>query len=159
MNRELIYLLLIFGLLVIPRALQRFKIPAPITCLVFGIGAMLAWGVKTHDPVVTLLSTLGISSLFLFAGLEVDLRELRRGLWPLLTHLAVRIVTLAGAAWLAWHYLALGWQASALLALALLTPSTGFILATLARSGLRSAERRAGKQCGSPFSHRWAPSI
>src|SRR3546814_14016886 len=103
MNRELIYLLLIFGLLVIPRALQRFKIPAPITCLVFGIGAMLAWGVKTHDPVVTLLSTLGISSLFLFAGLEVDLRELRRGLWPLLTHLAVRIVTLAGAAWLAWH--------------------------------------------------------
>src|SRR3546814_17242630 len=96
MNRELIYLLLIFGLLVIPRALQRFKIPAPITCLVFGIGAMLAWGVKTHDPVVTLLSTLGISSLFLFAGLEVDLRELRRGRWPLLTHLAVRIITLAG---------------------------------------------------------------
>src|SRR3546814_4907112 len=117
MNRELIYLLLIFGLLVIPRALQRFKIPAPITCLVFGIGAMLAWGVKTHDPVVTLLSTPGISSLFLFAGLEVDLRELRRGLWPLLTHLAVRIIPLAGAAWLAWHYLDLGWQASALLAL------------------------------------------
>src|SRR3546814_815364 len=141
MNRELIYLLLIFGLLVIPRALQRFKIPAPITCLVFGIGAMLAWGVKTHDPVVTLLSTLGISSLFLFAGLEVDLRELRRGLWPLLTHLAVRIITLAGAAWLAWHYLDLGWQASALLALALLTPSTGFILDTLERLGLDEEER------------------
>src|SRR3546814_510167 len=141
MNRELIYLLLIFGLLVIPRALQRFKIPAPITCLVFGIGAMLAWGVKTHDPVVTLLSTLGISSLFLFAGLEVDLRELRRGLWPLLTHLAVRIVTLAGVAWLAWHYLDLGWQASALLALALLTPSTGFILDTLERLGLDEEER------------------
>ena len=141
MNRELIYLLLIFGLLVIPRALQRFKIPAPITCLVFGIGAMLAWGVKTHDPVVTLLSTLGISSLFLFAGLEVDLRALRRGLRPLLTHLAVRIVTLAGAGWLAWHYLDLGWQASALLALALLTPSTGFILDTLERLGLDEEER------------------
>ncbi|MFC3714935.1 cation:proton antiporter [Luteimonas soli] len=141
MNQELIYLLLIFGLLVIPRALQRFKIPAPITCLVFGIGAMLAWGVKTHDPVVTLLSTLGISSLFLFAGLEVDLRELRRGLWPLLTHLAIRMVTLTGAAWLAWHFLDLGWQASALLALALLTPSTGFILDTLERLGLDEEER------------------
>src|SRR3546814_17968143 len=141
MNRELIYLLLIFGLLVIPRALQRFKIPAPITCLVFGIGAMLAWGVKTHDPVVTLLSTLGISSLFLFAGLEVDLRELRRGLWPLLTHLAVRIVTLAGAAWLAWPYLDLGWQSSALLGLALLTPSTGLILATLDSLGLDERAR------------------
>src|SRR3546814_8702567 len=67
--------------------------------------------------------------------------ELRRGLWPLLTHLAVRIVTLAGAAWLAWHYLDLGWQASALLALALLTPSTGFILDTLERLGLDEEER------------------
>src|SRR3546814_34108 len=63
------------------------------------------------------------------------------GLWPLLTHLAVRIVTLAGVAWLAWHYLDLGWQASALLALALLTPSTGFILDTLERLGLDEEER------------------
>lgn len=141
MNRELIYLLLILGLLVIPRALQRFKIPAPITCLVFGIGAMLAWGAETHDPVVALLSTLGISSLFLFAGLEVDLRALRRGLWPLLAHLAIRIVTLVGAGWLAWRYLDLGWQAAGLLALALLTPSTGFILDTLERLGLDEEER------------------
>src|SRR3546814_13724972 len=107
---------------------------------------MLAWGVKTHDPVVTLLSTLGISSLFLFAGLEVDLRALRRGLWPLLTHLAVRIITLAGAAWLAWHYLDLGCQASALLALALLTPSTGFILATPDPPALAQVQ------------HSWVPS-
>src|SRR3546814_11279975 len=122
MNRELIYLLLIFGLLVIPRALQRFKIPAPITCLVFGIGAMLAWGVKTHDPVVTLLSTLGISSLFLFAGLDVDLSEMRCGLWPLLTHLAVRLVTQAGAAWRALTYIDLGRQAAAVRATATLRP-------------------------------------
>jgi Kef-type K+ transport system membrane component KefB len=141
MNRELIYLLLILGLLVIPRALQRFNIPAPITCLVFGIGAMLAWGAKTHDPVVALLSTLGISSLFLFAGLEVDLRALRRGLWPLLAHLAIRVAMLCGVAWLAWRYLDLGWQAAGLLALALLTPSTGFILDTLERLGLDEEER------------------
>lgn len=141
MNRELIYLLLIFGLLVIPRALQRFKIPAPITCLVFGVGAMLAWGTKTQDPVVTLMSTLGISSLFLFAGLEVDMRALRRGLWPLLAHLAVRTGALAIVAWLAWRVLGLGWQASSLLALALLTPSTGFILDTLERLGLDEEER------------------
>jgi Kef-type K+ transport system membrane component KefB len=141
MNRELVYLLLIFGLLVIPRMLQRFRIPAPITCLLLGIGAMLAWGSKTHDPVVTLLSTLGISSLFLFAGLEVDLQALRRGLWPLLTHLTIRAATLSGVGWLAWRYLDLGWQAAGLLALALLTPSTGFILDTLERLGLDPEER------------------
>ncbi len=141
MNNELIYLLLIFGLLVIPRALQRFRIPGPITCLALGIAAMLAWGDKTHDPVVTLLSTLGISSLFLFAGLEVELKTLRRGLGRLLTHLAIRLVALAGVGWLAWHFLGLGWQASALVALALLTPSTGFILDTLAKLGLDEEER------------------
>jgi Kef-type K+ transport system membrane component KefB len=141
MNRELVYLLLILGLLVVPRALQRFKIPAPITCLMFGIGAMLAWGDKVHDPVVALMSTLGISSLFLFAGLEVDLRALRRGLWPLLAHLAIRIATLCGVAWLGWRYLGIGWQAAGLLALALLTPSTGFILDTLERLGLDEEER------------------
>ncbi len=141
MNNELIYLLLIFGLLVVPRALQQFRIPGPITCLALGIAAMLAWGEKTQDPVVTLLSTLGISSLFLFAGLEVELKTLRRGLGRLLTHLAIRLVALAGVGWLAWHFLGLGWQAASLVALALLTPSTGFILDTLAKLGLDEEER------------------
>jgi len=141
MNQELIYLTLIIGLLVVPRALQRFRLPAPITCLLLGIGAMLAWGDRTHDPVVVLLSTLGISSLFLFAGLEVDLHALRRGFGRLLVHLLVRIATLAAASWVAWHWFGLAWQPAALVALALLTPSTGFILDTLERLGLDEEER------------------
>jgi len=141
LNRELVYLLLIFGLLVVPRALQRAKIPAPITCLLLGVAAMLAWGERTHDPVVALLSVLGISSLFLFAGLEVELQALRRGLSRLLVHLAIRVATMSLVGWLAWRYLHMGWQAAALLALALLTPSTGFILDTLERLGLDEQER------------------
>ncbi|WP_058362806.1 cation:proton antiporter, partial [Xanthomonas translucens] len=141
MSHELIYLLLIFALLVIPRALQRFKLPAPLTCLLFGIVAMLAMGERAHDPVIVLLATLGISSLFLFAGLEVDPKALRRGMWPLLLHLLVRGVTLFGVGWLAWRYAALPWQAAGLLALALLTPSTGFIIDSLGRLGLSEEER------------------
>lgn len=141
MSQELIHLALIFALLVVPRALQRFSLPAPLTCLVFGIGAMLWLGDSAHDPVVALLSTLGISSLFLFAGLEVDIQALRRGLWPLLAHLFIRGVVLTAAAWLGWRYAGLGWQAAALLALALLTPSTGFIVDTLGRLGLDDEER------------------
>lgn len=141
MSHELIYLLLIFALLVIPRALQRFKLPAPLTCLLFGIVAMLAMGERAHDPVIVLLATLGISSLFLFAGLEVDPKALRRGMWPLLLHLLVRGGTLFGVGWLAWRYAALPWQAAGLLALALLTPSTGFIIDSLGRLGLSEEER------------------
>jgi Kef-type K+ transport system membrane component KefB len=88
-----------------------------------------------------LLSTLGISSLFLFAGLEVDPQALRRGMGRLLVHLLVRLATLSGTAWVAWRWFALDWQAAALVALALLTPSTGFILDTLERLGLDEEER------------------
>ena len=141
MDNELVYLLLIFGLLVVPRWLQRFKLPGPITSLALGIGAMLLWGDRTHDPVVVLLSTIGISSLFLFAGLEVDPAELRKGFRQLATHLVIRIATLTATAWLAWRFAGLAWQAAPLLALALLTPSTGFILDTLERLGLNEEER------------------
>lgn len=141
MNNELIYLLLIFGLLVIPRALQRFKLPAPITCLLFGLGAVLLWGDRTHDSVIVLLSTLGISSLFLFAGLEVELPALRKELPRLMVYLTTQIACLVGVSWLGWYFLDLGWQAAALVSLALLTPSTGFIVDTLERLGLNAEER------------------
>ena len=141
MSPELVYLLLIFGLLVIPRFLQQFKLPAPLTCLLFGVAAMLVLGRKSHDEVVALLATLGISSLFLFAGLEVELKALRRGLWPLVIHLVIRLLTLLAVGWLGWRYAHLSWQASGLLALALLTPSTGFIIDTLGRLGLDEKEQ------------------
>ena len=134
-------LLLLFALLVVPRALQRLKIPAPITSLALGLAAVLAWGDRAHDDIVTLLSTIGISSLFLFAGLEVDLAALRRCLRHLATHLAIRVGTVAITAWVAWRFAGLQWQAAALVALALWTPSTGFILDTLERLGLEEEER------------------
>lgn len=138
---EVAYLILIFGLLVVPRALQRFLIPAPLTCFVVGVLASLFLSAFSNDATLSLLATLGISSLFLFAGLEIDVAALRRGVWPLLAHLLVRSLIIGGGVWLGQRYLALSWQAAALLALALLTPSTGFILETLERLGLDEAER------------------
>lgn len=138
---EVVYLLLIFGLLVIPRALQRFRIPAPLTSFAFGMVAAVFLIGFSQDATLALLATLGISSLFLFAGLEVRVDELRRGMWPLLSHLLARTITLTATAWLGMQYLELSWQVAALLALALLTPSTGFILDTLSRLGLTDGER------------------
>ena len=88
-----------------------------------------------------MLATLGISSLFLFAGLEVQIEDLRRGMWPLLIHLAARALSLSATAYLGITFLDLSWQVATLLALALLTPSTGFILDTLSRLGLTEDER------------------
>lgn len=139
--REILYLILIFGLMVVPRVLQRFKLPAPLTCFALGIAAVLALGSSGHDDTLALLSTLGISSLFLFAGLEVELGDFGRGKWPLIGHLFVRSLILAGAVYLTINLLGYSWQVSALLALALLTPSTGFILDTLPSLELNEQEQ------------------
>lgn len=141
LTNEVAYLLLVFGLMVIPRAFQRFRVPAPLTSFGLGMVAALFLGSFSHDATLALLATLGISALFLFAGLEIDLDGLRRGKWPLLGHLAVRACMLAVVGYGAMYYFGFAWQVAALLALALLTPSTGFILDTLAGLGLMEEER------------------
>jgi Kef-type K+ transport system membrane component KefB len=136
-----LYLTIVFGLLVVPRALQRFRLPAPLTCFALGIIVAIFLKDLGHDTVVEAMATLGIASLFLFAGLEVDVSEIRKHALRLSGHLAVRSLVLAGSSWLAFRYLHFGWQSAALLSLALFTPSTGFILDTLPQSGLNESER------------------
>jgi Kef-type K+ transport system membrane component KefB len=136
-----IYLAVVFGLLVIPRALQRFRLPAPLTCFAFGIIVAGFFKPLINDSVISYLSTLGIAALFLFAGLEVDLAELRRQLPSLAGNFAVRGLVLVACARLAGVYFHLGWQIDCLIALALLTPSTGFILDMLPYSGLDQTEQ------------------
>ena len=138
---ELSYLLLIFALMVVPRLIQRYRIPAPLSCFVLGMAATLLFGATPHDGTISLLSTLGIASLFVFAGLEVEPADFRRGGWPLLGHVALRVAALAALTWIAMRYAGFEWQVGALLALALLTPSTGFILETLPSLELDESER------------------
>src|ERR1700684_1650346 len=137
----IVYLAVVFGLLVIPRALQRFRLPAPLTCFAFGIIVAGFFTPLIHDSVISYLSTLGIAALFLFAGLEVDLAELRRQIPSLAANFAVRGLVLVACARIAAIYLHLGWQVDCLIALALLTPSTGFILDMLPHSGLNHTEQ------------------
>ena len=141
LTNNLAYLALLFALIVIPRALQRFRLPAPLTSFGLGMLAATVVGAAYHDPTLILLATLGISSLFLFAGLEIDLASVKRGRWQLLAHLFIRSLVLTAAVCLGIRYFGLGWKTAALLALALLTPSTGFILESLPRLGLNAEER------------------
>jgi len=143
MSRELAYLLLICSLMVVPGVLQRLRIPPPLTCFLLGMVLVLSMpeAVDHRDDAVHLLATLGISTLFLYAGLEVDPATLRSAVGPLSIYLLTRVVAVAAVAWLAWRYLQLGWQDATLLALAVLTSSTGFIIDSLDRFGLEEEER------------------
>jgi Kef-type K+ transport system membrane component KefB len=149
---EIAYVALLFVLFVVPRMLQRYGVPSAITALAFGAMAgmgmeMLTGASLLHDDsTVGLLSTLGIVSLFLFAGLDVQVSELRREMRVLIEHVVIGAAALAIATvaiiWVAnWLSLEPRTRPSLLISLALLTPSTGFILDSLGRWGLSESER------------------
>jgi Kef-type K+ transport system membrane component KefB len=133
---DVIYLALLVAILLVPRILQRTTVPGPVWALLLGLGTGLSFPGFSDDPAIGLLATFGIASLFLFAGLEVEVADLRAAWKPLTVHLAMRCIGLALVATLAMRNLGLEARAAGILALALLTPSTGFILDTLARLGL-----------------------
>lgn len=141
---DLAYVALLFALFVLPKALQRYRIPAAITSLLMGVLAR-ALGLFEHDATVQLLSTFGIVSLFLFAGLEIEGAELRRGARTLMQHGLIWLVLVVLAALGSSQLFQLDTRTSTLVALALVTPSTGFILSSLAGFGLDRSERFAVK--------------
>jgi Kef-type K+ transport system membrane component KefB len=141
LTSELAYVVLLFGLFVLPRFLQRYRIPSAITSL--ALGAMLGAGFDlfVHDPTIALLSTFGIVSLFLFAGLDAEIDELRRETRVLVEHLIIRLVLVGAGAVLVSTFLGLEARQAILVALALMTPSAGFILASVDRLGVSERER------------------
>lgn len=141
---DLTYVGLLFALFVVPKALQRYRIPDAVTCLVLGFAAT-ALGLERGNQTVELLSTFGITALFLFAGLEIDARELRRDVRTLVQHVTVWSATVLVVGALVVQFLHLQWRAAGLTSLALVTPSTGFILSSLRAFGLTPAEQFAVK--------------
>lgn len=137
---ELGYVILLFALFVVPRVVQRWGVPTAITSFLLGAIASIGFGLFDHDQTLKLLSTFGIVALFLFAGLEVDLGELRPHTKTLSQHLVIRVALLALVAVAATRLLALEPRPALLFGLAVVIPSTGFILDSLGSFGLTDAE-------------------
>jgi len=138
---ELGYVALLFGLFVVPRILQRWRLPTAVTSFALGATAGMGFGLFEHDQTLHLLSTFGIVALFLFAGLEVDVKELHKSRAMLSQHLLIRILVLAAAAFAATQLFELEVRPALLFAMAVLIPSTGFILDSLGSFGLTPEER------------------
>lgn len=141
LSPEALYGLLLVGLFVGARILVLARLPAAITCLLFGALMGMGFGRFEGDATITLLAMLGIVTLFLHAGLDVDLEALRGQAAPLAGHLALQIVLLCAGTVAAALVFGLTTRAAFLVALALLTSSTGFILDTLPGFALSEEER------------------
>jgi Kef-type K+ transport system membrane component KefB len=138
---QLAFIGLLFALFLVPKMLQRFRIPGAITALLMGFAASLL-GLFGNDVTLRLFSTLGIVSLFLFAGLEIDGAELRRNVKPLVLHAAIWTALAIVTAVAASAVLDVTPRTAALVSLALVTPSTGFILSSLSSFGLAPVEQK-----------------
>jgi Kef-type K+ transport system membrane component KefB len=143
-NDDAILVLLLLVLIVVPRLLQRYRLPGAITSLGLGFGAQQL-GLIPASATLKLLSTLGIVALFLFAGLEIDARQLRKDARVLLQFAALWTMFALLTALAAMQVFGLVPRAAMLTALALLTPSTGFILSSIHGGGLTPLEQHAIK--------------
>jgi Kef-type K+ transport system membrane component KefB len=141
LTTDIAYLALLFTLFVAPRFLQRFGIPSALTALGFGAAAGMGLGIPHGDEVVHLFATLGVVALFLFAGLDVEVGELRREARVLVEHVVVRALLLAPLALGVAALFDIDRRAAFLVTLALITPSTGFILDSIDGWGLSERER------------------
>jgi len=134
------YVVLLFVLFVVPRVLQRWRLPTAITAFALGAAGSLGFALFAGDPTLKLLSSFGIVTLFLFAGLEVDTAALARRIGVVGQHIALRSLLLVGGSVLVANTLHLDTRSAALVTLALITPSAGFILDSLGGYGLNEQE-------------------
>jgi Kef-type K+ transport system membrane component KefB len=135
MPEEVQYLLVVVGLFLVPGVLQRFRIPGPITCVALGLALGTGFGLFHNDTTLPMLGTLGIVTLFLFAGLDVDFSELRQGARVTAGYLVIYVALLGGTALVAARLFDLEWRPAVLFSLALFTPSASFIIDSLNRQG------------------------
>lgn len=141
-GQELSYVVLIVMLFILPRLLSRFGVPLSLGAFVLGFLSSNFLDIFTDRDVIGIFATLGISSLFLYAGLEVNFDDLKKNAKLLVLHLIVRSLTIAFFVYILMITLGLGKQIAALISLALLTPSTGFILDTLPTTNLSLEQKR-----------------
>lgn len=130
-GHEIQYLIIFSSVLILPKIIQRFKVPVGITCLSLGILTSSLYPELRHDQLILLLSRLGITSLFLFAGMEVKVDELKENKLPLLKHLSVALLIIFLLSFAIQYYFELEFRLAVIFSLGILTPSTGFILNSL----------------------------
>jgi Kef-type K+ transport system membrane component KefB len=138
MRTEYLYLTLVIALFLVPRLLQRFRIPTAITSVALGAFLGIRFHLFAGDTTIPML---GIVSLFLFAGLEVSFSELRWGAKVVTSHLVIQVGLLTLGTALVMQLFRLDVRPAALFSLAVFTPSCGFILDSLGAFGLTEDQR------------------
>ncbi|MHC5212145.1 MAG: cation:proton antiporter [Planctomycetota bacterium] len=124
-------LALIALLFFLPKVLVRLGIPSPVTEMGLGVACgPLALDLLRPEDLTHTLAALGISALFLFAGMEVSLRALVDRRHTILVHVGIQVL-LYGAAATAVFQLWPELGVAVLIAAAIMSSSAAFIIPAL----------------------------
>jgi Kef-type K+ transport system membrane component KefB len=129
---------LIALLFFLPKVLLRLGVPSPVTEMTLGVtfGPVVLGLIEPND-LLEALSGLGISALFLFAGLEVSVREIVERKRTMLQHALIQVALFAAAAWVAFSFsFESDLPRAVLIAAAVMSPSAAFIIPALESLGL-----------------------
>jgi Kef-type K+ transport system membrane component KefB len=140
-SSELGYAFLIVLLFILPRIFLRFGIPMALTAFGLGVGTNIVLISFNGTDVIPLFSTLGIISLFLFAGLEVNLSIFKRYSKEIFGHLGFRLFIILILSFVFSYLFNLNPPTAAIFSLAIATPSTGFILNNLESSKMPESQK------------------
>lgn len=133
-----IFIFLLGILFLVPKLVKKFDIPEQITEIILGlILGPFFLGVITDQPIIEVMGTIGIITLFFVAGFEVDARSIIKKKKTLIENGVLHIVlisVLAGIILLTGKSM----TTALMIGIALVTPSAGFILSAVRSLQLHS---------------------
>ena len=110
-TNDLEYLAVFSLVLILPKILMRFRVPSGITALLIGVSIAILDPSLKSDNLFRFLSQIGITSLFLFAGLEVEFEELKEDRVYLAKYMTKSLIVLFAIAYAISNYFNLPFQA------------------------------------------------
>jgi Kef-type K+ transport system membrane component KefB len=134
------YIATFAAVLLLPKLLIRLHIPTGFTALILGCICTNLLGWFDKDQMIITLARLGITSLFLFAGMEIDIKQLKENIKPLCTQIAQSLALIVIVATIIVFAVNLSFQISLIISIAIFTPSAGFILSSLKNYELSEEE-------------------
>lgn len=133
-----IFIFLLGILFLVPKLVKKLDIPEQITEIILGlILGPFFLGVITDQPIIEVMGTIGIITLFFVAGFEVDARSIIKKKKTLIENGVLHIVlisVLAGIILLTGKSM----TTALMIGIALVTPSAGFILSAVRSLQLHS---------------------
>jgi Kef-type K+ transport system membrane component KefB len=131
MDNQTVGLIAFFLVLTLPKLLERLFIPAGISALGLGVLSYIFFPFFREDEVLKFLSVAGITSLFLFSGLEIKVEDLKSDKKALIKYVVVFLLILFVVSSSLYLFLDFNIQESVIYSLGLVTPSSGFIISSL----------------------------